>query len=59
MPIQIKEILVKATVSSSTTSDTGGESSGSCEEQIAQIKSEIIEECLTSIFFQLNKNKER
>ncbi len=59
MPIQIKEILVKATVGSSSSPESGGGDAGNCESMIAEMKSEIIEECLTSIFFQLNKNKER
>jgi len=58
MPVQIKEILVKATVGSTSSAESGGNSEN-CESMIAEIKSQIIDECLTSIFFQLNKNKER
>ncbi len=60
MPVQIKEILVKATVGNTSSAESGGGGdSGNCESMIAEIKSQIIDECLTSIFFQLNKNKER
>ncbi len=56
MPIQIKEIVVKATVGSTSTTS---EDSSKCSDKIEEIRNEIIDECLSIIFSQINKNNER
>jgi len=59
MPIQIKEIVVKATIEPNSENKNKDQNEKSLAAALAQIKEEIINECLDAVYTQERKNKDR
>lgn len=59
MPIEIKEIVVKAHIDSGTAPTTGAIDAAALKEMMEKLKEEILSEVSGSIFNQIRKNNER
>lgn len=59
MPIQIKEIVVVATIEPHLDNKDKGVGGGNLDATLAKLKEEILNECLSAIYAQERKNKDR